>query len=54
MSSEAPEAFQTISCRIERGRARIALNRPDKRNAISVLMQQELERALWEIGRAHV
>lgn len=49
MSSEAPEAFQTISCRIERGRARIALNRPDKRNAISVLMQQELERALWAV-----
>lgn len=40
-------AFETISYEVERGRARIALNRPDKRNAISVQMQQELERALW-------
>lgn len=39
--------FQTISYRVERGRARIVLNRPDKRNAISVLMQQEIEAALW-------
>lgn len=39
--------FQTITYDIDRGRARIALNRPEKRNAISVQMQQELERALW-------
>ena len=43
----ATETFETITCAIERGRARIALNRPEKRNAISVQMQQELERALW-------
>jgi enoyl-CoA hydratase len=39
--------FETITYAVERGRARIALNRPEKRNAISVLMQKELERALW-------
>lgn len=39
--------FTTIACTVERGRARIALNRPEKRNAISVRMQQELEQALW-------
>lgn len=39
--------FQTITYAIDRGRARITLNRPEKRNALSVQMQQELERALW-------
>jgi enoyl-CoA hydratase len=39
--------YQTITYAVERGRARIALNRPEKRNAISVQMQQELEQALW-------
>ena len=40
-------AYETITYDIDRGRARIALNRPDKRNAISVPMQKELEQALW-------
>jgi enoyl-CoA hydratase len=39
--------FETITYEVERGRARIALNRPEKRNALTVQMQQELERALW-------
>ena len=47
MATGTPQEFETITCAIERGRARIALNRPEKRNAISVQMQQELERALW-------
>ena len=46
-----PEAenagFGTITYQLDRGRARIVLNRPDKRNAISPQMQRELERALW-------
>jgi enoyl-CoA hydratase len=48
MSSDTPGSFETITYAVERGRARIALNRPDKRNAISVRMQQELESALWQ------
>ena len=47
MATDSSQVFQTITYEIERGRARIALNRPEKRNAISVQMQQELERALW-------
>jgi enoyl-CoA hydratase/carnithine racemase len=27
--------FETILCEVERGRARITLNRPEKRNALS-------------------
>jgi enoyl-CoA hydratase len=33
---------------IDRGRARITLNRPEKRNALSLEMQQALHDALWE------
>ncbi len=44
---DAMSEFKTITYTIERGRARITLNCPEKRNAISVEMQQELERALW-------
>ena len=40
-------AYETITYEIDRGRARIVLNRPEKRNAISVPMQKELEHALW-------
>jgi len=43
-----PTDFEAITYHVERGRARIALNRPDKRNAITPGMQRELERALWE------
>ena len=44
--SECP-TYQTILYEIANGRARITLNRPEKRNAISVSMQQEIEAALW-------
>ena len=43
----AGSEFETISYQVESGRARIALNRPDKRNAITVQMQKEIEGALW-------
>lgn len=41
-------SFKTIRLEVERGRARITLSRPEKRNALSFTMQQELEEALWE------
>ena len=37
-----------IRYEVERGRARITLNRPEKRNALAVGLLNELERALWE------
>jgi enoyl-CoA hydratase len=40
--------YQTILYEVERGRARITLNRPDKRNALSVQLLQELNTALWD------
>jgi len=40
--------FETLLYEIERGRARITLNRPDKRNALSYQLQSELYEALWE------
>ncbi len=33
---------------VERGRARITLNRPEKLNALNLRVQQELSEALWE------
>jgi enoyl-CoA hydratase len=39
--------YTSISYRVADGRARIALNRPEKRNAITIAMQEELQRALW-------
>ena len=41
-------AFEHILYTVERGRARITLNRPSKRNALSIAVQEELNRALWE------
>ncbi len=41
-------AFENILYAVERGRARITLNRPLKRNALSIAVQEELNRALWE------
>jgi enoyl-CoA hydratase len=41
-------AFEHILYAVERGRARITLNRPAKRNALSLTVQEELNRALWE------
>jgi enoyl-CoA hydratase len=40
--------FETLLYEIESGRARITLNRPEKRNALSFQLQEELHEALWE------
>ena len=40
--------FETLLYEIDRGRARITLNRPEKRNALSFQLQAELHEALWE------
>ena len=40
--------YRTILYEVERGRARITLNRPEKLNALSLELQQELHDALWE------
>ena len=40
--------YRHILYETERGRARITLDRPDKRNALSVDLLEELNHALWE------
>ncbi len=40
--------FQFLCDEVERGRARIKLNRPEKRNALSQALLVELDQALWE------
>lgn len=40
--------YETIRYQVERGRARITLYRPEKRNALSRVLQRELHQALWE------
>ena len=40
--------FESIEYEVERGRARITLNRPEKLNALSLALQAELNEALWE------
>ena len=40
--------FDNIEYEVERGRARITLNRPEKLNALSLALQAELNEALWE------
>jgi len=37
-----------ITYEVENGRARVTLNRPEKRNALSIAMLKELNDALWE------
>ncbi len=51
MTSEtagAPPPFENILYEVEHGRARITLNRPDRRNALSLPLLLELHEALWE------
>ena len=40
--------YNTIIYEVDRGRARITLNRPEKLNALSIELQTELNQALWE------
>ena len=40
--------FESILYQVEGGIARITLNRPDKRNALTMKLQSELYEALWE------
>jgi enoyl-CoA hydratase len=40
--------FECLIYEIDRARARITLNRPEKRNALSYQLQSELNQALWE------
>ena len=40
--------FKTIIYEVEKGRARITLNRPEKLNALSMELQTELNAALWD------
>lgn len=42
------QPYEYILYEVERGRARITLNQPKKRNALSAGMLEELEHALWE------
>jgi enoyl-CoA hydratase len=52
MSNTDPQAavppFQHILYEVEFGRARITLNRPERRNALSLALLEELHDALWE------
>ncbi|MFT7221810.1 MAG: enoyl-CoA hydratase [Candidatus Azotimanducaceae bacterium] len=41
-------SFEYIDYQVENGRARITLNRPEKRNALSMELVEELRDALWE------
>lgn len=40
--------YKTIIYEVDRGRARITLNRPEKLNALSMELQTELNQALWD------
>ena len=44
----AMQEFEYINYEVEKGRARITLNRPEKRNALSMELAEELRTALWE------
>ncbi len=41
-------SFRNIQYEVERGRARITLDRPAKLNALTLELQEELNEALWE------
>ena len=43
-----PLSSEYIDHQVEDGRARITLNRPEKRNALSIELVEELRDALWE------
>lgn len=40
--------YENILYEVDKGRARITLNRPNKRNALSMALQEELNAALWD------
>ena len=42
------QSYEYIKYEVDKGRARIALNRPEKRNALSIELVEELREALWE------
>ena len=44
----AIQTFEYITYEVDKGRARITLNRPEKRNALSIELVEELRDALWE------
>lgn len=44
----AEREYQYIQYEVDQGRARITLNRPDKRNALSIDLVEELRDALWD------
>ena len=44
----ATTSFENITYEVAKGRARITLNRPEKRNALSMALVEELRDALWE------
>jgi enoyl-CoA hydratase len=48
MSTNPDARFETILYEVADRRARITLNRPEKRNALSVTLLKELNQALWE------
>ena len=41
-------SYEYITYEVDRGRARITLNRPEKRNALTIDLVEELRDALWE------
>ena len=42
------KSYENIRYEVDNGRARISLNRPEKRNALSIELVEELRDALWE------
>ena len=41
-------SYENITYEVDNGRARITLNRPEKRNALSIELVEELRDALWD------